>query len=219
MQCGVNATSWFVFQRRGAGANFTDVERLRFAVWAFYLNKTLSRVRVGTLPADTRACRRTIVPASSSGLPSMSAVSDPVEHVFTVDVEEYFHVGAFEGIVSRKDWSSYPSRIDSSIDLLIDLLARHGATGTFFTLGWVRYHNPRLVRRIAQAGHEIASHGYWHRRVDSARRGIFGKTSARLRRYSENVCGSVVWGFRAPNFWIRPGCEWAFDVLLEEGFR
>jgi len=149
----------------------------------------------------------------------MSTVSAPVEHIFTVDVEEYFHVGAFESIVSRKDWSSYPSRIDSSIDLLLDLLARHGATGTFFTLGWVADHNPRLVRRIAQAGHEIASHGYWHRRVDSLAPEEFRHDVRASKAVLEDVCGTAVWGFRAPNFSIRPGCEWAFDVLLEEGFR
>ena len=143
----------------------------------------------------------------------------PVEHIFTVDVEEYFHVGAFEKVVSRKDWGSYPSRVDASIDLLLDLLARHGATGTFFTLGWIADHHPRVVRRIAQAGHEIASHGYWHRRVDTLAPEEFRQDVRASRAVLEDVCGARVSGFRAPNFSIRPGCEWAFDVLLEEGFR
>lgn len=141
-----------------------------------------------------------------------------VEHIFTVDVEEYFHVAAFESVVSRKDWSSYPSRINGSVDLLLDLLARHGATATFFTLGWVADHHPRVVRRIAQAGHEIASHGYWHRRVDTLAPEEFRQDVRASKVVLEDVCGSPITGFRAPNFSIRPGCEWAFDILLEEGF-
>lgn len=150
---------------------------------------------------------------------AITSVRAQVQHIFTVDVEEYFHVGAFESVVSRKDWNSFPSRIDASIDLLLDLLARHGATGTFFTLGWIADHHPRVVRRIAQAGHEIASHGYWHRRVDSLAPEEFRQDVRASRAVLEDVCGTRVSGFRAPNFSIRPGCEWAFDVLLEEGYR
>ena len=89
------------------------------------------------------------------------------EHVFTVDVEDYFQVYAFEGVVDRAAWDGYPSRVARNTDVLLELLARHGAHGTFFTLGWVADKHPEIVRRIADAGHEIASHGWWHRKVTS----------------------------------------------------
>jgi polysaccharide deacetylase family protein (PEP-CTERM system associated) len=149
----------------------------------------------------------------------MSSTPAPVEHIFTVDVEEYFHVAAFEGVVARHQWGSIPSRVEGTIDILLDLLARHDVTGTFFTLGWIADHHPMVVRRIAQAGHEVASHGYWHRRVDTLSPEEFRDDVRASKAVLEDCCGKPVVGFRAPNFSIRPGFEWAFDVLVEEGYR
>lgn len=143
----------------------------------------------------------------------------PVGHIFTVDVEEYFQVGAFERLVSREDWPSYPSRIERPIDELLGLLAKHGATGTFFTLGWIAERNPRIVRLVHDAGHEVASHGYWHRRVDTLTAREFRDDVRRSKDVIESICGVPVHGFRAPNFSLKPGGEWAFDVLIEEGYR
>src|SRR5213079_2878281 len=81
------------------------------------------------------------------------------KHHFTVDVEEYFQVSAFESIVPRADWTSMESRVEASVDQLLELLEGSGAIGTFFTLGWIAERHPQIVRRIAAAGHEIASHG------------------------------------------------------------
>jgi len=141
------------------------------------------------------------------------------EHIFTVDVEEYFQVGAFDRVVRREDWDSQPSRLEHSVGILLDLLARHQASATFFTLGWVAERHPFLMRRIAEAGHEIASHGHWHRRVNTLTPDEF-RTDVRISKaILEEHSGSPVWGFRAPNFSITPGTEWAFDILIEEGFR
>lgn len=142
-----------------------------------------------------------------------------IEHIFTVDVEEYFQVAAFERIVSRHEWGTYPSRIERTIETLLDLLALYGATGTFFTLGWIADRYPFLVRRIHDAGHEVASHGYWHRRVDTLSVREFRDDVRASKAVLEHACGAPVTGFRAPNFSIKPGGEWAFDVLLEEGYR
>lgn len=147
------------------------------------------------------------------------ALRSPLEHVFSADVEEYFQVGAFEHVVSRREWDGYPSRLDRGMDLLLDLLARFGATGTFFTLGWIADRYPLLVRRIHEAGHEVASHGYWHRRVDTLSPREFRDDVRASKAVLEDACGAPVLGFRAPNFSIKPGGEWAFDVLLEEGYR
>ncbi len=147
--------------------------------------------------------------------------SDPAPHphIFSVDVEEYFQVNAFEGVVSRRDWPSYASRVDIGVDAILTLLDRHATTGTFFCLGWIAEANPRIVRRIANAGHEIASHGWWHRRVGTLSPEQFRADVRDSRRLLEDISGQLVQGFRAPSFSIVPGLEWAFEVLLEEGYR
>lgn len=134
-----------------------------------------------------------------------------------MDVEEHFHVNAFEPFIARADWDRQPSRVDASTDLLLELLARHGATGTFFVVGWLADRNPALVRRIAAAGHEIASHSWWHRRVPTISPAEFREDVSRTRARLEEISGQQVRGFRAPSFSILPGMEWAFDILLETG--
>jgi polysaccharide deacetylase family protein (PEP-CTERM system associated) len=141
------------------------------------------------------------------------------EHMFTVDVEEHFQVSAFDDVISRTQWNEFPSRVDSRVDVLLDLLARHGATGTFFTLGWVAERHPAMVRRIVDAGHEVGSHGWWHRRVNAMTPEEFRDDARISKELLEDLTGQPVLGFRAPNFSILPGTEWAFDVLLEEGYR
>ena len=139
-------------------------------------------------------------------------------HFFTVDVEEYFHVNAFENVISRTDWDRWPRRLSQTIPVLLDRLAAHGARGTFFTLGWVADKSPDVVRQIAAAGHEIGSHGYWHRRIPTISREQFREDVRNSKAVLENVTGQEVLGYRAPSFSIIPGYEWAFDVLLEEGY-
>ncbi|MEO8200737.1 MAG: polysaccharide deacetylase family protein, partial [Gemmatimonadota bacterium] len=92
-------------------------------------------------------------------------MTKPPDHIFTVDVEDYFQVNAFEGTVLRTNWDAYPPRVERNVDLILALLDRKGAHGTFFTLGWVAKKHPSIVRKIVGGGHEIASHGWWHRKV------------------------------------------------------
>ena len=140
-------------------------------------------------------------------------------HFFTVDVEEYFHVNAFEKVIPRSEWDRWPRRLAETMPILLDRLAKHGARGTFFTLGWVAEKNPEVIRQIVAGGHEIASHGYWHRRVPTISREDFREDVRNSKRILEDVGGAPVVGFRAPSFSIIPGYEWAFDVLIEEGYH
>src|SRR3989475_5497503 len=142
-----------------------------------------------------------------------------VRHHFTVDVEEYFQVSAFESTVRRCDWSRFESRLTGSVSRLLDLLARHEARGTFFVVGWVAERQPDLVRRIALAGHEIASHSWDHARVTDQSPLTFRDSVRRAKYLLEDLAGAPVLGFRAPSFSIVPGREWALDVLIEEGYR
>ncbi|MCU0622037.1 MAG: DUF3473 domain-containing protein [Gemmatimonadales bacterium] len=145
-------------------------------------------------------------------------MTSTVRHIFSVDVEEYFHALALASAAPRSRWGSLPSRVEASTDLLLDLLARHEAHGTFFVVGWVAEQHPRLVRRIVEQGHEVASHSHWHRQVFRLSPAEFRKDLRISREALQQATGVPVQGFRAPGFSITPGTEWAFDVLLEEGF-
>jgi polysaccharide deacetylase family protein (PEP-CTERM system associated) len=150
---------------------------------------------------------------------SESPLVSSTAQIFTVDVEEYFQVHAFEGVVSPGTWSSIPSRVAVGVDRLLDLLAAHEAHGTFFVLGWVAERHAHLVRRIAEAGHEIASHGWWHRRVTELQPDEFREDIRSSKALLEDITGRIVTGYRAPSFSITPTSRFAFDILVEEGFR
>lgn len=141
------------------------------------------------------------------------------QHFFTVDLEEHFQVSAFDSVVSRADWPTLPSRLHHTIPILLERLDRFGAKATFFVLGWVARHRPDVVREVARAGHEIASHGFWHHRVSTQSSEAFREDVRASKRVLEDLTGLPVSGYRAPSFSIVRGHEWAFDVLLEEGFR
>ena len=148
-----------------------------------------------------------------------ASLAETSRHVFSVDVEEYFQVGAFEGVIDRGAWDGLAPRLAEPILVLLDLLARFGARGTFFTLGWIATRYPEVVRRIADAGHEVASHGWSHRRVTTLSPADFRDEVRRSKAVLEDLVGRPVFGYRAPNFSIGPENDWAFDVLIEEGYR
>jgi len=142
-----------------------------------------------------------------------------IRHYFTVDVEEHFQVRALAPWVARERWDGLESRVARNVDRLLELLARHGATGTFFTLGWVAERQPAMVKAIAAAGHELASHGWDHRRVVELTPQEFRDQVRRSKAALEELAGQPCVGYRAPNYSIVPGWEWALDVLVEEGYR
>ncbi len=140
-------------------------------------------------------------------------------HHFTVDVEEYFQVAALEPYVPRCRWEGLEGRVARGVDRLLDLLAGHDARATFFVLGWIAQREPELVKRIRSAGHEVASHGWDHRPVTRQTPAEFRESIRNSKAVLEEITGDPVFGFRAPNFSIIPGLEWAVDVLIEEGYR
>jgi polysaccharide deacetylase family protein (PEP-CTERM system associated) len=154
-----------------------------------------------------------------SHAPGPGVAPGRIEHIFSVDVEEYFQVSAFDPFVDRAAWGSMPSRVEESVDGLLALLARHGATATFFTLGCVAERHRGLVERIAAAGHEIASHGWSHRRASALTPKEFAAELTRSKALLEDVSGQEVVGFRAPSFSLRTRDDWAFDAMLEAGYR
>ena len=141
-----------------------------------------------------------------------------MRHHFTVDVEEYFNYLGFERRTPRSEWDRLESRVEASVDELLLMLAHAESRGTFFTLGWIAERHPDMVRRIAAGGHEIASHGYSHRRVAELTPEEFREEVRTTKRILEDISGAPVRGYRAPHFSLIPGCEWALDVLVEEGY-
>jgi polysaccharide deacetylase family protein (PEP-CTERM system associated) len=142
----------------------------------------------------------------------------PRHHHFTVDVEEYFHPTAMAPCFPMSEWDALERRSPGVVTRLLDFLDDRGVTGTFFVVGWLAEREPGMVRGIAARGHEIASHGYEHELVGRLGPEGFRGSVGRTRRLLEDITGTAVHGYRAPSFSIVPGLEWAFDVLLEEGY-
>jgi polysaccharide deacetylase family protein (PEP-CTERM system associated) len=143
----------------------------------------------------------------------------PITNALTVDVEDYFQVSAFEAQVDRASWDELPCRVERNVERLLEMLERHGCHATFFTLGWVAQRYPELVRRIADAGHEVASHGYAHRRASDQRPHEFLDDITRAKRLLEDIMGRAVHGYRAPSFSISTVNLWAFDCIARAGYR
>jgi polysaccharide deacetylase family protein (PEP-CTERM system associated) len=141
-----------------------------------------------------------------------------MRNALSVDVEDYFQVGAFEGVISRDSWETIPRRVEANTDRVIDLFAEAGVRATFFTLGWVAERHSALIRRAAEAGHEIASHGWDHKRVFTMTVDEFRADLARTRAVLEDASGQKVSGYRAPSFSIDQRTPWAHEVLAEEGY-
>jgi len=136
----------------------------------------------------------------------------------TIDVEEHFHVHAFSNVIDRADWPRHESRVEANTDRILQIFADGGARGTFFTLGCVADRHPALIRRIVDAGHELASHGQAHRAVFDQSRDAFLDDVRRSRLTLEDTGGAAVRGYRAPSFSIDARSPWAYDVLAEAGY-
>ncbi|MGE0258274.1 MAG: XrtA system polysaccharide deacetylase [Alphaproteobacteria bacterium] len=140
-------------------------------------------------------------------------------NALTVDVEDYFQVEAFAGVIDRRDWEILPRRVARNTNRLLDILDEAGVSATFFTLGWVAERHPELVRRIVADGHELASHGSDHYRADQQTPEQFRGDVRRSKELLEDIGGAAVAGYRAPTFSVGVKSRWAHRVLAEEGFR
>lgn len=139
-------------------------------------------------------------------------------HHFTVDVEEYFHPTAMARHYPVSGWDALERRSPLVLDRVLSMLARRRVEGTFFVVGWLAEKEPAMVRAIAGAGHEVASHGQEHELVGRLGPEGFRQSIRRSKAILEDLSGRPVRGYRAPSFSIVPGLEWAFDILLEEGY-
>jgi len=151
----------------------------------------------------------------------MVSAPDPsaIVNALSVDVEDYFQVQALADAYDRSQWEHCESRVERNTDALLEIFAGAGVKATFFTLGWIAERHPQLVRAIVAGGHEIASHGYCHIRVDSQTPEEFRADIRRTKKILEDIGGVEVRGYRAATFSVGAATPWAWPVLEEEGYR
>jgi polysaccharide deacetylase family protein (PEP-CTERM system associated) len=149
----------------------------------------------------------------------MNTAAKPIVNALTIDVEDYFQVSAMAPYVPRAEWDSMPCRIERNMDLILSMLAARDVKATFFTLGWIAERYPAVVKRISDEGHELASHGYGHHRASEQDPAAFREDIRRAKHILEDISGREVKGYRAPSFSIGKTNLWAFDCLLETGYR
>ena len=151
-------------------------------------------------------------------MPQKSIMKERMWNALTIDLEDYYHVSAFRDCIAPSDWSSQPSRIERNTSLLLDLFDEAGCKATFFTLGWVAEHFPRVVRSVAERGHEVACHSLHHRIVFEMTPSEFREDTRRAKQSIEDCTGAPVSGYRAPSFSITKDSLWALEILVQLGF-
>ena len=141
-----------------------------------------------------------------------------MRNALSVDVEDWFQVGAFEGVIDKGSWDGLIHRVERNTEAVMALFAEANVKATFFTLGWVANRYPALVRRIAEAGHEVASHGWDHERVFRMTPKQFEGDLKHARAAIEDAAGQAVTGYRAPSFSIDMRTPWAHAILADAGY-
>lgn len=141
-----------------------------------------------------------------------------MRNAISVDIEDWFQVGAFETVIDRDDWNTLELRVEKNTNDVLALFERTNIKATFFILGWVAQRAPKLIKHIVEKGHEVASHGYAHDRVFTFTAQQFADDLKKSRQILEDLSGEKVTGYRAPSFSIDPRTPWAHDILVEHGY-
>jgi polysaccharide deacetylase family protein (PEP-CTERM system associated) len=139
--------------------------------------------------------------------------------IFSVDVEDWFHILDDPSVPAIDQWAGLPSRVERNFTKLLDLFSEKNVQVTCFFLGWVAARFPHLVKEAASRGHEVASHGYGHRLVYELSRTEFYEDVRCARLLLEDIAGVEVVGYRAPGFSTTEETPWFFDALAEAGYQ
>jgi polysaccharide deacetylase family protein (PEP-CTERM system associated) len=142
-----------------------------------------------------------------------------MKNAFSIDLEDWFCVRNLASIFPFSEWKGLPLRVEQNVTRLLEILDKHGVKSTFFVLGWVAERVPGLVRAIAQAGHEIATHGYGHLQATAVTPAEFEQDIAKSLEVLRQIVPAKVLGFRAPSFSITRKTLWAFDILTKYGIK
>lgn len=161
------------------------------------------------------------LPPNPSGARAASPVAagNDLVHALSFDIEDWFHMVAIPAVADPKKWDELPSLVEERTRWIVDTLAAYGVRATFFVLGWVARKYPQITRMIADGGHELGTHSFWHRRVDRMTPDEFAADLRESIDVIQEQSGQKVRGFRAPSFSITPGAEWALDALLDAGLE
>jgi len=143
----------------------------------------------------------------------------PLKQALTVDVEDYFHVSAFEKAIDKADWQNLELRVEKNTYRLLELFEQKQAKCTFFTLGWVAERCPNLIQAIVKQGHELASHGFSHQRATRMTPEQFRDDVSKSKQVLEDAAGQAIVGYRAPSFSVNDSNTWVYEVLTELGFE
>ena len=149
---------------------------------------------------------------------SMQRIVRRPRHILTFDIEEHFHASRFDSAMRRRNWPSFHSRAQASVERILELLALHSTKATFFSLGWLAERHPAIIRAVSAAGHEIACLGYGHELVAAQTPQLFRADIRRAKRILEDITGSEIVGYRAPSLSITAHTPWALQIVAEEGF-
>jgi len=147
------------------------------------------------------------------------AIQIPKKQALTVDVEDYFHVSAFEKAIDKADWQSLEQRVEANTYRLLELFEQKQAKCTFFTLGWVAERCPNLIKAIVEQGHELASHGFSHQRATIMTPEQFRNDVSKSKQVLEDTAGQAIIGYRAPSFSFNESNTWVYEILVELGFE
>lgn len=149
----------------------------------------------------------------------MQGSQSKIKNALTIDVEDYFHVAALAKSIPTSKWDSLECRVEKNTDKLLELFASKNVKATFFTLGWVAERYPQIVKNIAAAGHEVASHGYSHQLIYSQTPKVFKEETHKSKVILEDITQQEIIGYRAASYSITNQSKWALDILCELGFK
>lgn len=146
-------------------------------------------------------------------------IDETMIHALSFDIEDWFHLVEIKAVENPASWPNLPSIVCHRTEQILNILKEYQTKATFFVLGWVAERYPNLIKRIADEGHEIGTHSFWHRKIYELNPQTFREDLVRSIEVLEQHNGIKVRGFRAPSFSIIPGTEWAFDVLASAGLK
>ena len=139
-------------------------------------------------------------------------------NAISVDLEDWYHICGIDNHIGLNEWSKYRSRLENSIDKILELFNKHNVRATFFVVGFVAENAPALIKKIADADHEVATHGFFHRRVFDMTPEEFEHDLLKSRDVIEAASGKKVLGYRAPEWSLKKSTLWALDILKKHGF-
>ncbi len=142
-----------------------------------------------------------------------------LQNILTVDLEDWFVVENLRNHIDPSDWDSIPLRAEQNTMRLLHMFQEYRIRATFFILGWMAQKLPTLIREIACGGHEIACHGYEHRRIDQMDEDSFRDDTKRAIDIILKSSGHFPLGYRAPSWSINSSIPWAWEILADLGFR